>query len=436
MMEAKADRYNRAVFRRWRWRGAAVLLLGLSCSLLLAAKASADEPISVGPTPWVDVQLESGTLNVKTWDRPQVQVTTNGRVDVRHVNAAQTDPRIPRQYTVWSQTVPTEHGNVSMPEESFVLPRLAGSSHDAVVARGAGDTTVMIPRGTALVTADVGTGGFNLRNYQGAFIAHVADGGVSLNRVNGSGYVEALRGQVNASNSTFDRLRARTATGNMTFRGCTSHQIEASSNYGSILYDNGRFQPGLAHFESVHGNVALGVRGGAQIGARSGSGHIVSSFPNGAQLRGRRSAQATVRGGGPLVTAVSKQGTVYIYNGSMRAHPRVQSELRNAQSPAGRPAAPTYPATQYQAPARQYQAPARQYQAPPRQYQQQPPRQYQQQPPRQYQQQPPRQYQQQPPRQYQQQPPPQQRDQRRGQSQAASPPSGDRGGHHGQQPPR
>jgi hypothetical protein len=435
MMEAKADRYNRAVFRRWRWRGAAVLLLGLSCSLLLAAKASADEPISVGPTPWVDVQLESGTLNVKTWDRPQVQVTTNGRVDVRHVDAAQTDPRIPRQYTVWSQTVPTEHGNVSMPEESFVLPRLAGSSHDAVVARGAGDTTVMIPRGTALVTADVGTGGFNLRNYQGAFIAHVADGSVSLNRVKGSGYVEALRGQVNASNSTFDRLRARTATGNMTFRGCTSHQIEASSNYGSILYDNGRFQPGLAHFESVHGNVALGVRGGAQIGARSGSGHIVSSFPNGAQLRGRRSAQATVRGGGPLVTAVSKQGTVYIYNGSMRAHPRVQSELRNAQSPAGRPAPPRYPATQYQAPARQYQAPARQYQAPARQYQQQPPRQYQQQPPRQYQQQPPRQYQQQPPRQYQQQPP-QQRDQRRGQPQAASPPSGDRGGHHGQQPPR
>lgn len=429
MMEAKADRYNRAVFRRWRWRGAAVLLLGLSCSLLLAAKASADEPISVGPTPWVDVQLESGTLNVKTWDRPQVQVTTNGRVDVRHVDAAQTDPRIPRQYTVWSQTVPTEHGNVSMPEESFVLPRLAGSSHDAVVARGAGDTTVMIPRGTALVTADVGTGGFNLRNYRGAFIAHVADGGVSLNRVNGSGYVEALRGEVNASNSTFDRLRARTATGNMTFRGCTSHQIEASSNYGSILYDNGRFQPGLAHFESVHGNVALGVRGGAQIGARSGSGHIVSSFPNGAQLRGRRSAQATVRGGGPLVTAVSKQGTVYIYNGSVRAHPRVQDELRNAQSPAARPAAPSYPATQYQAPARQYQAPARQYQ------QQQPPRQYQQQPPRQYQQQPPRQYQQQPPRQYQQQPP-QQRDQRRGQAQPASRPSGDRSGHHGQQPPR
>ena len=27
------------------------------------------------------------------------------------------------------------------------------------------------------------------------------------------------------------------------------------------------FQPGLARFESEHGNVALGVSGGAQIGA-------------------------------------------------------------------------------------------------------------------------------------------------------------------------
>ncbi|HEY1654756.1 MAG TPA: hypothetical protein VGF86_06570 [Candidatus Tumulicola sp.] len=397
------------MFKRWAW-GAAALLLALACPLL--ARADADNGVPVGPTPWVDVQLESGTLTVKTWDRPQVQVTTKGRVDVRHVDAAQTDPRIPRQYTVWSQTVPTEHGNVTMPEESFVLPRLAGTSHDQVVARGAGDTTVMIPRRTALVTADVGTGRFNLRNYKGAFIAHVADGGVSLNRVHGSGYVEALRGPVTASNSTFDRLRARTATGNMIFRGCTSHQIEASSNYGSIVYDNGRFQPGLAHFESVHGNVALGVRGGAQIGARSGAGHIVSSFPNGAQLRGRNSAQATVRGGGPLVTAVSKQGSVYIYNGSVRAHPRVQNELRQAQ--VLRPGGPSnYPATQYQAP-RQYQAPSRQYQAPNRQY-----------PP------PPREYQ--PPRGYAPPPP---RESRHGQVQPqTAPPAGGRGGGHGHQPP-
>ena len=217
----------------------------------------------------------------------------------------------------------------------------------------------MIPRGTALVTAHVGSGQLNLNGYHGVFIAHVRDGGISLNHVDGSGYVEALRGPVNASNSSFNRLRVRTATGNMTFRGCTSHQIEASSKYGSIVYDNGKFQPGLARFESDHGNVALGVRGGAQIGAHSGSGHIVSTFHNGAPANGNpNTAQETVRGGGPVVTAVSKSGSVYLYNGSVRSHPRVQSELEGA--PAAAPAvhqfrapgyaAPRYPIQRYNSP--------------------------------------------------------------------------------------
>ncbi len=356
MMPGKPAGYNRAVFGKWRWRGAAALVLASSCWIGLAARASADEQVGVGQNPWVDVQLESGTLTVKTWDRPQVQVATEGRVDVRHVDAADAGPRIPRQYTAWSQTVSTDHGDVKLPEESFVMPQLAGSSHDAVVARGQGNTTIMIPRGTALVTAQVGTGQLNLTGYHGVFITHVRDGGISLNHVDGSGYVESLRGPVDASYSSFNRLRVRTATGNMMFRGCTAHQIEASSKYGSIVYDNGRFQPGLARFESDHGNVALGVRGGAQIGAHSGSGHIVSTFHNGAAGNGNpNTAQQTVRGGGPVVTAVSKSGSVYLYNGSVRSHPGVQSELQGAapESPA-QDRTPAYGAPRY---APRYQAP-------------------------------------------------------------------------------
>ena len=379
MMGCKRAGYNRVVFGRCWWRGAATLLLALSFWTGLAAHARADEQVGVGPTPWLDVQLSSGSLTVKTWNRPQVQVVTDGRVDVRHINAADADPRIPKQYTTWSQTVSTDRGDVKLPEESFVLPELHGSSHDAVVARGQGNTTITIPRGTALVTAHVDSGQLGLNDYHGVFIAHSGDGGVSMNHVDGSGYVESLRGPITASDSSFNRLRVRTATGNMLFRGCTSHQIEASSNYGSIVYDNGKFQPGLARFESIHGNVALGVRGSAQIGAHSGSGHIVSSFHNNAQMQGSaNTTQATVRGGGPVVTAVSKSGSVYLYNGSVRTHPRVQAELRGTQAlpaegAADVPAvpAPRYPAArQYQGaqyPARRYrtpQYPGRQYQAP------------------------------------------------------------------------
>ncbi|MBV8372958.1 MAG: DUF4097 family beta strand repeat protein [Candidatus Eremiobacteraeota bacterium] len=365
MMPPKFPGYNGAVNGLWRWRGAAALILACACCIGLGAPARAAEQVGVGPNPWLDVQLQSGTLTVKTWDNPQVQVSTDGRVDIHHIDAASADPRIPRQYTAWSQNVSTNRGTVRLPEESFVLPKLPGNSHDEVVARGQGNTTVMIPRGTALVTAHVGTGQLNLNDYHGVFITHVGQGGINLNHVDGSGYVESLRGQVDAAYSSFDRLRVRTATGNMLFRGCTSHQIEASSTYGSIVYDNGKFQPGLAHFESEHGNVALGVRGGAQIGAQSGSGHVVSSFhSNTATGRANpNAAQETIRGGGPVVTAVSKSGSVYLYNGSVRNHPRVQSELQGVPTGATRSVQFTPQGTQF-APHSTPQRAPQQYSAP------------------------------------------------------------------------
>ena len=205
MGPAPAD-YNETVFGMC-WRGAAVLLLACSCWLGLGARASAAQQIAVGPNPWLDVQLQSGTLTVNTWDRPDVQIASSGQLDVKHVGAAEADPRIPHQYTAWSQSVSTGNGDARLPEESFVLPQLQGSSHDAVVADGRGNTTITVPRGTALVTARVGTGQLNMNGYHGAFITQVRDGGISFNHVDGSGYAEALRGPIQATDSTFDRLR-------------------------------------------------------------------------------------------------------------------------------------------------------------------------------------------------------------------------------------
>jgi hypothetical protein len=349
MMRARAARYNGYVNGFWG-RGAAVLFLVLTCWLGAAARSSAAEQIDVGPTPVLNVRLGTGTLTVKTWDRPQVQVESAGQVKVHHLDAAQADPRIRKQYLFWSQTVDTPQGPVVLPETAFVLPKLQGDSHDAVEARGNGNTTITIPRGTALVTASVRDGEMNLDDYRGVFIAHVRQGGITMNRVHGTGFVETLQGDVNASNSTFDRLRVRTATGNMNFRGCTSHQIEATSTYGSIVYDNGSFKPGLARFESEHGNVALGVRGGAQIGAHSGSGHIVSSFHNNGQTRGRNTSQTTVRGGGPVVTAISRNGSVYLYNGSARGQRRRAQQQQRYPVQRRYPARQRYPVQAYPAP--------------------------------------------------------------------------------------
>ncbi|HVN69813.1 MAG TPA: hypothetical protein VMU38_09215 [Candidatus Binatia bacterium] len=327
MMGAVGPRYNGVVYGKFG-RGATVTLFALFCCLAIAAPARADEQVDVGPNPVLNLNVNRGQVKITTWDRPQVLITSENAVDVKHLAPGVVDPEIPKQMQMQSHRIVTEHGPVVLPAESFVLPDLPGTQHDAVIARGNGNMTVTIPRGTALVIAHQRAGHLTLENYHGVFITHVRSAGLSLNGVGGTGFVESLRGRVVATNSNFDRLRARTATGEMLFEGCTSHQIQATSSYGSIVYDNGNFQPGLARFESEHGNVALGVRGNAQIGAHSGAGHVVSSFDDDAHVRGDPTTeQATLGSGGPVVTATSKNGSVYLYSGSMSDHPHVRQEL-------------------------------------------------------------------------------------------------------------
>ena len=316
-------------------RGAIVTLVASLCWVGFAAPARADEQFDVGPSPVLNLHVSRGQVTIQTWDRPQVLITSNNPVDAYHLDPSKVDPGIPKQVQIASDQINTDNGPVSLPAESFVIPELPGGDHDAVVARGMGRMTIMIPRGTAMVMAQQRAGHLTINNYHGVFVAHARGAGISLNGVSGTGFVESLRGRVVATNSTFDRLRVRTATGDMLFQGCTSHQIQATSAYGSIVYDNGDFQPGLARFESEHGNVALGVRGNAQIGAHSGAGHVESSFEDDVQVRGDPTTkQATVGDGGPVVTATSKNGSVYLYSGSMSDHPRVRQELSgSAQLP-------------------------------------------------------------------------------------------------------
>ncbi len=226
------------------------------CSLALAAPVRADELYDVGATPVLMVHMPRGQVTIQTWDRQQVQITSDKPLDVQHLDAATADSRMPRQIAVSSQSINTVHGPVTLPAESFVLPQLPGTEHDAIVARGSGRVTITVPRSTAMIIAHVRAGHLSLNDYHGVFIAHVRSAGIALNNVSGTGFVESLRGAISASNSSFDRLRVRSATGDINFKGCTSQQIQATSAYGSIVYDNGNFQPGLARFESEHGNVA------------------------------------------------------------------------------------------------------------------------------------------------------------------------------------
>jgi hypothetical protein len=312
-------------------------LVGLLLAFVLAAfwrlgaRASAQE-VPTTDSPVVFVQLQSGAVTIVTGRGPGVLLQADPGVTYQHIAASpQVDARIPGQVRLWAQTIRTPAGQLSLPPEPFIFPPLAPELHDAVIVRGAGNVSLQLPENTALVVANVRRGSVQIDGYHGVFVTHVANGQVMLNGVGGTGAVQMGAGRLTAINSNFVRLRARTARADMIFRNCNAQQIQATSLVGSILYDNGTFAPGLARFESMRGNVAVGVAsGGAQIGAHSDTGQIYSGF-EGTPAQVNRAAptdsQTVVAGGGPVVTATSGTGSVLLYNGSLRDHPQLMQRL-------------------------------------------------------------------------------------------------------------
>jgi hypothetical protein len=305
----------------WAMRRAVVLAMMLAA---VAIPASADPIVlQTGAVPLVNILLKSGSITIRTWNRDAVQIEGPAGVGAQHLDPDLVARRIPHQYPAWAQTVKTARGDASLPAEVWVLPQLSAGPHDAVVIRGDGDTVVTVPTGTAFVLARAfGKDGIDLGGYRnGAFFLTTRAGTISMHDVSGTGFAQTARGPILAVDSSFERLRARNGIGQIFFSNCASQQIEVTSVFGSIVYDNGTFAPGLARFESTGGDVALGIGGNAQIGAHTGTGTVATEFAGRANVSGHGGdARATVGNGGPAVTASSGSGTILLYDGSLRDH--------------------------------------------------------------------------------------------------------------------
>jgi len=333
----------KAAFAQAYARDLRIVVALVLVTFLAAAAPAVAEPIvvDVGSSPVVVIRLHTGSLVVRTWNRSEIRIVAQGRVRWSHADADQVAARLHTTQNVLAQTVTTASGELTLPPESFVLPRLDGA-HDGVRIVGNGRTVVTVPQGTALVMARVMSGNIAFRNYhRGAFFAVVHDGAIALRDVSGTGFAQVLRGRIVASNSSFDRLRARTAIGMILFEHCVAQQIQATSIRGSIAYDDGSFLAGLARFESQSGDVALGIgSGGAQISARGAAGRIYTAFrrPSSVVARGL-GARGAIGGGGPTVTASASNGKLLIYDGALRGHPSIARnvpELRRALLPQAR----------------------------------------------------------------------------------------------------
>jgi hypothetical protein len=160
-------------------------------------------------------------------------------------------------------------------------------------------------------------------DYNGTSVAFAGGARVVYSNVGGDGFVQSMANHIFMIRSNFDRLRVRTNHSDQIYIGCHVRQIEATSISGTIVFDDGFFDPGLARFESERGNVAVGVAGPADLAMRTQDGRIFTMLgrgvPSTPQLTTTFNTQYA--GGGPLVNVTSTHGSVFAYDGTIFQHP-------------------------------------------------------------------------------------------------------------------
>jgi hypothetical protein len=314
--------------------------------------------------PIVRINIRHGNVTIRTWNRSAVALDADPALLVQRRTTNETGvpgPVLIPRAEQSSDGVPAE-----LPSESFVLNPFPAGPREALLIRSppgdpgfpaamtpATSVTITVPSDTLFVIAHTADGSIDLHDFRsGTFVGFVGRGRITLANDGGTAFAQTGRGPLVIEDSSFDRLRARSLYGNMTFVRCNVRQIEATSVAGSIVFDDGGFEPGLARFESARGDVAVGALGAVQLSAHTGGpGRVYTSFQPGTRLWGRDGeGAADVGDGGPVVTATSEEGNVFLYDGSLREHPEMPHAWQPPLEVLDHPAAGRHPAPPYARP--------------------------------------------------------------------------------------
>jgi hypothetical protein len=306
---------------------------------LPSVAAAATLSFDVADAAVVTLAGRDASITIHTWSRNTVQLDfPDGKGIVATSGVQDTRADVPIPTISVQERSPEGAFTATLLPEDFPVPRLAPGKHDFVrllepppapaepgrppapfPARF--NVTVMIPESTGLVNVRSQRGDIAVDGYHGTTLAAAGRGRVLFTNVSGDAFVQPLNGAFYATNSTFDRLRIRSNRADQIFDGCRVKQIEATTLTGNIVFDNGIFDPGLARFDSDRGSIALGVNGGAQVGAHTQDGHVLTVLPpqpSSPVIAHDASESFAVAGnGGPLVTVSSNHGDVLLYDGSL-----------------------------------------------------------------------------------------------------------------------
>jgi hypothetical protein len=295
--------------------------------------------------PIVRISVRSGDIIVRTWDRSSVQVDGDATLTVERSTTRQAGGE--RSILIPEAEAKTNDGTATLPAESFVSAYIPPGERDVITVHetaldSTSPVTVTIPADSVFLFAHASNGILEVHDYRaGTFVGFASRGRLSLVGVGGTVFAQTGLGPLLVHGSSFDRIRARSLRGNVIFEHCSARQIETTAVDGSIVYDAGTFGAGLARFESTSGNVAVGTTSAANLGGRTmGGGRVYTDFASDSAVdAGDGETTAVVKGGGPVVTATSEIGNVYLYDGSLRERGSLPPEWSAPQQTLQRPGA-------------------------------------------------------------------------------------------------
>jgi len=312
-----------------RWLAAGlVLLLAVMVARALTARAAAGYDVGDQAVVNLIVRGRANDIDVRMWDRPTVLVDSGD--DTPTVTRRETTFGANRGLVlqVPAQLVPvrTPDGVTTaqgaLPPEEFPYAGFRPGRHDVVAVDAPQGSRIVltVPSTIGLLVVRVGGGRTIVENYHGANLVVIQNQGrVQITGAATTAFVQMNEGTLYAADDAFERVRVRGVGAHDIFERCRSREIQTTSVSGSIVYDGGSFDPGLARFESGSGEIALGVTSGAQLAGRAVEGHVYTQFNARTPVdqHGDGDATAFVDGGGPLVSAITERGNVYLYDGSL-----------------------------------------------------------------------------------------------------------------------
>jgi DUF4097 and DUF4098 domain-containing protein YvlB len=285
----------------------AVALAGPACVDMVGADLGKyverdEKHFSVAGKPDVALSTFDGSIEIRTWDKPDVQVVVEKRgrdkddVAAIEVNAVQTGDHV--EVTV---TEPKNRGaggfgiHFNNFRSAKLIVSLPASSD---VAARSGDGSIDIERVTGRMQLRSGDGSIQGRRLGGDVRAHTGDGAIKLDGVNGALDVDTGDGSITVAGK-LTSVRARSGDGSVTIRA--EPGSAPSGDYWDIVTGDG----------SVTLEVPDGF--GAELDAHTGDGSIHMqdiTVSNVSGTIGKHTVRGRLGSGGPALRVRTGDGSI------------------------------------------------------------------------------------------------------------------------------